>query len=190
MLDKLNFPGRVYSYIYNKVCLHYKHAVAGKNLCIKGRLLLQGRGRIEIGDDVTIYSHYAVNPIGGNRTVFQVMDGACLKIGNRVGMSHAVITAYNSVVIEDDVMLGADCKIFDTDFHSLDYEERVHGGDKKVKTAPVKIKKGAFIGTGALILKGVTIGEKSVVGAGAVVTRDVPDGEVWAGNPARCIRKL
>lgn len=188
MFEKINFPGKIYSYLYNKICLYYKHAAVGKKLCVKGRLLIQGRGTIEIGDYVTIYSHYAVNPIGGNRTVFQVMEGAELKIGSRVGMSHVVIAAHNSVIIEDEVMLGAGCRIFDTDFHSLDYEERIQGEDREVRTAPVRIKKGAFIGAGTIILKGVSIGEKSVIGAGAVVAKDVPDGEIWAGNPARRIK--
>lgn len=58
------------------------------------------------------------------------------------------------------------------------------------KTKPVIIKDGAFIGTDCIILKGVTIGEKSVIGAGSVVTKSVPDGEIWAGNPAKFIRKV
>lgn len=190
MFEKLNIPGRVYDWLYNRLCLHYKNVSCGKKLRIEGRILLQGQGKIEFGDNVTVYSHYSVNPIGGDRTVLQVMEGASLKIGNNVGISHVVIAAYKSVVIEDDVMLGANCKIFDTDFHSLDYEERLHKGDKAVKAAPVKIKRGAFIGTQALILKGVTIGAKSVIGAGSVVTKDVPDEEVWAGNPARFIKRL
>lgn len=188
MLEKINIPVKIYNKLYNDICMRLRRVCYGKNLKIIGRILLQGRGRIEIGDNVTIYSHYAVNPIGGNRTVFQVMDNAVLKIGNHVGMSHAVIAAHESVILEDDVMLGAGCKIYDTDFHSLNYEERVHGDDADVRTAPVHIKKGAFIGAHTIILKGVTVGEKSIVGAGAVVTADIPDGEVWAGNPARRIR--
>lgn len=79
-------------------------------------------------------------------------------------------------------------KIYDTDFHWLDFEKRIRetGG----KTSPVTIKDGAFIGGSCIILKGVTIGEKSVIGAGSVVTKSVPDGEMWAGNPAKFIRKL
>ncbi|OUQ19857.1 acyltransferase [Lachnoclostridium sp. An138] len=190
MLQRMNIPKNIFNKIYNLFWLHFKHVVYGKKLRIEGRILLQGRGKIEIGENVTIYSHYAINPIGGDRTVFQVMNGAALKIGNHVAMSHAIISAHNTVIIEDEVMLGAGCKIFDTDFHSLDYEERVHGQDQDVNTAPVIIKKGAFIGTQAMILKGVIIGEKSIVGAGAVVTKNIPDGEVWAGNPARCIKKF
>lgn len=188
MFEKLNIPGRVFDKLYNTFCLRYKHVVYGKNLNIRGKLLLQGRGNIEIGDDVTIFSHYSVNPIGGDKTVFQVMEGAKLKIGSHVGISHAVIAAHCSVTLEDGVMLGAGCKIFDTDFHSLDYEERVLGTDRNVHMAPVLIKKGAFIGAQTIILKGVCIGEKSIVGAGAVVSDDIPDGEIWAGNPARRIR--
>ncbi|MEI3417887.1 MAG: DapH/DapD/GlmU-related protein [Blautia sp.] len=55
---------------------------------------------------------------------------------------------------------------------------------------PVVIKNGVFIGANSIILKGVTIGEKAIIGAGSVVTRSIPDGEIWAGNPARFIRKI
>ena len=190
MIRELNILAKLYDWIYNKVTLKYRHAVIGERLKIKGRLLIQGHGRIELGDDVTIYSHYAVNPIGGNKTVFQVLDGASLKIGNHVGMSHVVIAVQNSVTIQDDVLLGAGCKIFDTDFHSIIYADRMKEPDTQIQTAPVKIKTGAFIGAGCYILKGVTIGEHSVIGAGSVVTKDVPDNEVWAGNPAKKIRSL
>lgn len=59
-----------------------------------------------------------------------------------------------------------------------------------IKTKPVIIEEGAFIGGGTIILKGVVIGRHSVVGAGSVVTRSIPPGEIWAGNPARFVRKL
>lgn len=62
--------------------------------------------------------------------------------------------------------------------------------DVHIKSKPVVIKRGAWIGGGSIILKGVVIGEYSVIGAGSVVTRSVPAGEIWAGNPARFIRKL
>lgn len=52
------------------------------------------------------------------------------------------------------------------------------------------IKDNAFIGAHSIILKGVTIGEKSIIGAGSVVARDVPDGEIWAGNPAKFIKNI
>ena len=61
---------------------------------------------------------------------------------------------------------------------------------QKKRNAPVVIKDLAFIGMHSIILKGVTIGEKSIIGAGSVVSKDVPDGEIWAGNPARFIKKV
>lgn len=57
-------------------------------------------------------------------------------------------------------------------------------------TSPVVIKDGVFIGAHCIILKGVTIGEKSIIGAGSVVTKSIPDGEIWAGNPAKFIRRI
>lgn len=81
--------------------------------------------------------------------------------------------------------------IFDTDFHSLDWRDRKDGTDiTKRKKASVVIKDLAFIGAHSIILKGVTIGEKSIVGAGSVVAKDIPDGEVWAGNPAKFVRRV
>ena len=62
--------------------------------------------------------------------------------------------------------------------------------DTHIKTKPILIKEGAFIGAQSIILKGVTIGKHSVVGAGSVVTKDIPDGEIWGGNPAVFIRKV
>lgn len=95
----------------------------------------------------------------------------------------------SQIQIGENVNIGSDCKIFDHDFHSIDYETRIHG-DSEIKTSPVHIDDGAFIGTNSIILKGVTVGKHSVVGAGSVVTKTIPDNEIWAGNPARFIRKL
>lgn len=86
-------------------------------------------------------------------------------------------------------MIGSGTKIFDTDFHSVLYEDRLNG-DRNVTSAPVHICEGAFIGACSIILKGVTIGKHSVIGAGSVVTKDVPDNEIWAGNPAKYVKDL
>ena len=80
-------------------------------------------------------------------------------------------------------------KIWDTDFHSLDYEDRINE-DRYIKSKPIRVCEGAFIGACSIILKGVTIGRHSIIGAGSVVTKDVPDGEIWAGNPAQFIRRI
>lgn len=91
------------------------------------------------------------------------------------------------VIIEDYVLIGAGVKIYDTDFHPLQAKYR-YGKEKSNEY--VKIKKGAFIGADSTILKGSVIGENSVVGAASVVAGIIPDNEIWAGNPARFIKKI
>lgn len=177
----------VLSGILNALLLKYYKAEVGSNFRCVGKLIIQGHGKYTIGNNVHINSKETVNPIGGNHTVLQTLNGGSIAIGNNVGMSHAILCARKSIVIEDDVMLGAGVKIYDTDFHSIAYEERVHNGDKKVNSKEVRIREGAFIGAHSIILKGVTVGRHSVIGAGSVVTKEVPDGEIWAGNPAKKI---
>lgn len=81
--------------------------------------------------------------------------------------------------------------MYTTDFHSLNPEVRSTVNDmKQRKSAPVVIMDHAFIGAHCIILKGVTIGKNAIVGAGSVVTKSIPDNEIWAGNPAKFIRKV
>lgn len=140
-------------------------------------------GDIEIGNNVTVNSGASANVVGARKTAICCMSNAYLKIGDNCGLSNCVIYAYDKIIIENDVFIGGGTEIYDTDFHSLDYKLRLSGHSGA--HAPVIIKKGAFIGAKVIILKGITIGEKSIIGAGSVVTKNIPDGEIWAGNPAR-----
>lgn len=146
-------------------------------------------GRFRFGQDVIINSGFEANPVGGFRTTFLFKGpDALIEIGDRTGISNAMIAAYERVTLGADVNLGAGCKIMDTDFHSLDLRERI--ANINIPHRPVTIEDGVFIGTEAIICKGVTIGRESVIAAGAVVVKNVPPGEIWGGNPARFIRKL
>ena len=177
--------------IYNVLLLKRKHVKWGDRLSINGRILVRGHGNLSLGNDVRINSNIFFNPIGGDgQTMFLLKDSSQIIIGNNVGISNSAIVSYISIIIQDNVLIGGGCKIYDTDFHSIGYEARVNNGDSEIKSIPVLIQKGAFIGAHSIILKGVTIGEKSVIGAGSVVTRSVPAGEVWAGNPAHFVRKV
>lgn len=129
------------------------------------------------------------NPIGGDTVARLIcLKNAELIIGENVKMSNSTILAQNSIVIEDNVTIGGSCKIWDTDFHSLNPNLRETENDIPVNK-PIVVKKNAFIGSHSIILKGVTIGENSIIGAGSVVTKSVPTNEIWAGNPARFIKK-
>lgn len=120
-----------------------------------------------------------------------VHEGGFLYIGHHTGMTNSTINCHQSIIIGNYVNIGAGCIIVDSNFHSLNWRDRLDGTDiSKKKNAPVVIKDLAFIGTHSIILKGVTIGEKSIIGAGSVVTHNIPDGEIWAGNPAKFIKKI
>ena len=147
-------------------------------------------GSVVIGDNVNINSSLASNPIGGgNKTIFNARLGGKIIIKDGVGMSNTAIVSDSQVLIDEYANIGAGTKIYDTDFHSLDSSVRLNG-DTDVKTRPVYIGKRVFIGGHSIILKGVSIGNDAVIGAGSVVTHDVPEGEIWAGNPAKFIRKV
>ncbi len=184
---------KFFYYIKRKILFWYFHVECGKDLRVRGDISLGWKVNLKLGDSVTINSGIKgnPNPIGNEVTTSfcTVYDGKIV-IGNNVGISNSTIYSRESVIIEDDVMIGGGCKIFDTDFHPISYKDRINNIEDKVKSASVRICKGAFIGADCIVMKGVTIGEKSVIGAGSIVTRSVPPNEVWAGNPARFINKV
>lgn len=91
-----------------------------------------------------------------------------------------------NITIEEGVIISAGSKIIShfMDPHKMTAEDRL---ENKYPTGKVIIKRNAYIGMNTLIIKPVTVGENAIVGAGSVVTHDIPDSEIWAGNPARCI---
>jgi len=122
-----------------------------------------------------------------------------ISLGPRVYLGDDCLLS-SSVAIEigADTLIAHGVQIFDNDSHpvgiearKLDYAAILQGGSRQViPSAPVKIGAHTWIGFGAIILKGVSIGEGSVVGAGSVVTRDVPPFTVVAGNPAVTVKTL
>lgn len=183
----LNFP----SSIYNRLLFVFYKVKIGKKRRIRGRLFVRNHGVVHIGDYFLCNSNLKSNPVGGPyRTTLVVSSNAKLIIGNKVGISGVAIICNKEITIEDNVLIGSGCCIYDTDFHSVEYSERVLQEDAGVNEKPVHIKEGAFIGARTIVLKGVTIGAHSIIGAGSVVTKSVPDNELWAGNPAVFRRKL
>lgn len=162
----------------------------GSNIKINGIIYLRNRGTIIVKDGLTINSGKNKNVIGGDiRTNIVVNKNSILSIGNNVGMSNTSIIANNKIIIEDNVMIGGGTRIFDSDFHPIDYLSRINNLND-IKTGPITIKEGVFIGTSCIILKDVCIGKHSIIGAGSIVTKNIPDYEIWAGNPAKFIRKV
>ena len=134
-----------------------------------------------------------INQIGSSHPMLELIcaSGASLSIGNNSGISNSIVVARNKIVIGKNVLIGADCKIYDWDFHSIKYHDRIAKPDTKSASKPVEIKDGAWIGAHSIILKGTVIGKRAVIGAGSVVAgKVIGDDEIWAGNPARFIKKI
>ena len=150
------------------------------------------KGCIRIGSNFWMNNGMAANQIGFGKTpcVLQAIGGK-ITIGNNVGMSQTAILAVADITIGNNVLMGGGVKIYTSDFHSLNYKDRRDwiADSSQKKSSPVIIQDDVFIGAGAIILKGVTIGARSIVGAGSVVTKNIPPDEIWAGNPARCVKK-
>jgi len=111
------------------------------------------------------------------------------KIGKNCKISsHTFIC--EGVIIEDNVFIGHDVTFINDTYPRAVNPEGTLQTEKDWKVEPTVVKNGASIGSGATILANVIIGEKAIVGAGSVVTKDLPIGTIVAGNPARIIRKI
>ena len=191
----LNIPVLVRMRFYpmlNRVLLKKKGAVLGRNVQIPGKLNLvtSGNNVIGIGDNFYFSSGDAVNPISSNlQGAIYLENGASLKIGNNVGMSSTRMWVHDSVSIGNNVKIGACVLITDTDAHPLDYLAR-RTSNEGTKSTPIEIEDDVWVGAHSIILKGVTIGARSIIGAGSVVTKSIPADCVAAGNPCKVIKSI
>ena len=152
----------------------------------------RGAYSFSIGKNFSMNNGIKGNPIGCyQRCTFFVAPKSRITIGDNVGISQAALISYCEIRIDDNVKIGGGTQIFTTDFHSLNSRIRASKEDTlHAQKAPVHIYRNVFIGANVMILKGVTIGENSIIGAGSVVTKSIPANEIWAGNPARFIKKI
>ena len=191
LVKTASFAIRLPAAVWNAAALSGRGTVRGRNVTVRGRLYVRNQGCLEIGKDVRINSGAYFNPIGGDvRTNLIVSAGARIIIGDGCRISNSTLFSEEEIQIGPNVLIGGGCKIYDTDFHPLDFETRAGNPIGGGETAKVSIGEGAFIGAHSIILKGTTIGKHAVIGAGSVVSGRVPDDEIWAGNPARRIRKI
>jgi hypothetical protein len=147
--------------------------------------------RIALGDGLTLRSWPRSNPLAPTAPVVLSTRraDAVLEVGANCGFTGTTLVAADRVVIGDRVLVGGNASIVDFDFHPLTPEARAENINAGT-AAPIVIEDDVFVGVDALILKGVTVGEGAVVGAGSVVTQDVSPRTVVAGNPATVVRTL
>ena len=150
------------------------------------------RPAVELGAHVSCYAGCS----------FSIGENATCKVGDFTLLNGAIIMAEERIEIGSHVLISWNVGIADSDFHPIEPAQRLQDTfalapyykDRPprppIRTAPVIIRDNVWIGMGAVILKGVTIGENSVVAAGSIVTRDVPPNVVVAGNPAVIVKQF
>lgn len=178
---------------WNKLKFSLKGVKYGKNLKVYTRMYCGPGGGITIGDNFTFTSGECINPLCRNlRGCLSANPGATIKIGNNVGMSSPCIWSHRSITIGNHVNIGGDCILMDSDAHSLNYlDRRVGAIDMQHKVdKPIVIEDDVLIGARCIILKGVTIGARSIIGSGSVVTKSIPADCIAAGNPCKVIRYI
>lgn len=150
------------------------------------------RGNISIGKGSRFLSNSFSNPVGINhRCILRTLNReAKIIIGENCGFSGTSIVARSQITIGDNVLVGTNCTITDSDHHPISPGDRRTGSSKNIQTSPVKVGNNSWIGANSIILKGVKIGENSIVGAGSIVVSNVPPNTIYAGNPAKFIRQL
>lgn len=166
----------IFSCLFRGAFYKFRFEKCGKLLRVeKGVRILKKNANIELGDKVLLHRHAKLSVYG--------TDGSAkLKIGNNVAIGDRTeIHAGREITIGDNSLISWDCCIMDRDYHKLMSETEVF--------KPVHIGNNVWIGSRALILKGITIGDGAVVAAGSVVTRDVAPRTIVAGNPAKVIKE-
>lgn len=169
--------------------------VIAEKVHIQGRPIvsLASGSRIQIGARCVLCSDSQVNALGINHPVVlrTLRPGAEIVIGEDTGMSGGSICAASSIRIGAGCLIGANVTLADTDFHAINpVNRRYNKNPDEIAVTPIVIEDNVFIGADVFVLKGVTIGKNSVVGAGAVVTRDVPANSIAVGNPARVAKRI
>lgn len=180
----------------------------GQNMSVMGRVHVYGLGHITIGENFIMTSGNAINPISSNfqGCFYTETPESKIVIGNNVGMSSTRMWIHDSLTIGNNVQIGANVLLIDTDTHQIDYklrrspEDAVFAGlttdeiwkkkRENTKSASIVIEDDVWIGAHTIVLKGVTIGARSIIGAGSIVTKSIPADCIAAGNPCRVIRML
>lgn len=174
----------------------------GKNMRVYNRFYLyKARGsKLAIGDNFVFTSGEAFNPLCRNirGCIHLQFPESVIEIGNGTGISSACLWAKQRITIGNRVNIGGDCILMDTDAHNLDFRVRCskemigkyYKDSLTAASAPIVIEDDVLIGTRCIILKGVTIGARSIIAAGSVVTKSIPADCIAGGNPAKVIKQL
>lgn len=186
-----NFMCKFYSVLFHFI-LWINNVSIGSNLKVKYAIpsfwrQYGGDSKVVIGNNATFISYG--DQSYNCKCKIMIEKDAKLSIGHHSGFNGVLIYCQESITIGNYVKVGGGTRIFDTDHHSLDWEER-RSMDKKVKHSPIVIEDDVFIGTNCIIGKGVTIGARSIIAAGSVVVKSIPEDCIAGGNPCKVIKNI
>ena len=148
---------------------------------------------IQIGRNFVFTSGGGYNPICRNiKGCIYIGKNGKLLIGDNVGISSSCIWADKLIKIGNNVKIGGNCVILDNNCHSLDFLNRrnVLNDKSDIECKEVIIEDDVLIGANCILLKGVKIGARAVIGAGSVITRDIHHDTIACGNPCKVIKKI
>lgn len=192
ILFKLKY---LYYTYWNRIKFKIYGIEFGKGLQVNNKLYIYigENAKVEIGENFTFSSGDNINPISRNvyGSIF-CANNTYLKIGNNVKISGSSLRLHKSIIIGNNVTIGADCILLDSNSHSMNYLDRrdpIKDKTNKIDKA-ITIDDDVFIGTRCIILKGVTIGARSIIGSGSVVTKSIPADSIAVGNPAKVVRTI
>lgn len=176
---------------YNRWLFKHRGYSFGENMQICNHIYVIGKGTISIGNNFTFSSGDGINPLCKNmKGSIKLVDGK-INIGDNVGISSGCLWSQHEITIGNHVNIGGNCLIIDNDAHPVDFHlRRLTNADETISTKPIVIEDDVWIGANSIVLKGVTIGARSIIGAGSVVTKRIPPDCIAAGNPCRVIKKL
>ena len=183
---RIRYSSKYYSWLFRKRGISF-----GDNMSIMGRISVVGSGKIVIGDNFCMTSGEHINPISSNlqTSFFTDSPNAKIQIGDNVGMSSTRIWIHDGLTIGNNVKIGGGVLLIDTDCHPIDYLVR-RNSNEGTCSAPIVIEDDVWIGAQCIILKGVTIGARSIIGAGSVVTKDIPSDCIAGGNPCKVLKMM
>lgn len=182
--------GRVTLFFYGKI---FKGFSYGKNILCWGIVNIHKslESEITLGDNVRIVTYF---PRAGmsifQRVKFAAFGYSYIRVGNNVAFNGTSISARKGIEIGDGTIFSPNVIVIDSDFHAPWPPENRTFNPAPERDEEVFIGKNCWIGTNAIILKGVKIGDNSIIGAGSVVVKDIPENCIAAGNPAKVVKAL
>jgi acetyltransferase-like isoleucine patch superfamily enzyme len=186
------YKNKLNIYFYNPL-VHFicfiKGVKTGKKVNFRGFPMFRRyeNSAIYFGDNCVLNSSRNSVRIGLQRpcVFITLAPEAEITFGHHSGATGSTFVAYKKISIGNNVLIGTNTMILDNDFHNADPSKRLLSSENPAR--PVIIEDNVFVGTNSLILKGVTIGENSVIGANSVVINNIPKNAIAIGNPCKVV---